>query len=135
VHDLPRTVVADLPQHLWINGPGSPADGDQLSETYAMKSSESPGSLHRIPPPKESMKVLRESLLIDENTGSGAVRYSSGGTGLHIVVAQYRRITGEYNPPVQESGSVGPWSISEHRGDAASIARACASALLGDADS
>jgi hypothetical protein len=40
---------------------------------------------------------------------------------------QYRRITGEYNPQVRKSGSVDPWSISEHRGDAAGIL----SALLG----
>jgi hypothetical protein len=136
VHDLPRTVVADLPQHLWINGPGSPADGDQLSETYAMKSSESPGSLHRIPPPKESMKVLRESLLIDENTGSGAVRYSSGGTGLHIVVAQYRRTNGESNPrcgnPAQPAhgasvsiGAMPPASFQHCSGICIRIARGC----------
>src|SRR6202011_4675347 len=29
---------------------------------------------------------------------------------------QYRRIKGETDPQVQESGSIGPWSISEHRG-------------------
>jgi len=40
---------------------------------------------------------------------------------------QYRRRKGEYNPQVPKSGSAGPSSISEHRGDAASIL----SALLG----
>jgi hypothetical protein len=44
---------------------------------------------------------------------------------------QYRRINGERNPQVRKSGSVGSWSISEHRGDAAGIL----SALVGDADS
>jgi hypothetical protein len=40
---------------------------------------------------------------------------------------QYRRIKGENNPQARKSGSVGPWSIREHRGDAAGIL----SALLG----
>jgi hypothetical protein len=32
------------------------------------------------------MKVLRESLLVDEDTGSAVVRHSSWATGLHILV-------------------------------------------------
>jgi hypothetical protein len=58
------------------------------SDTYAAKSSDPPISLHRIPPPKESMKVLRESLLVDENTGSVVVRHSPWVTCLHLVVVR-----------------------------------------------
>jgi hypothetical protein len=48
---------------------------------------------------------------------------------------QYRRIKGESNPQAGKSDPIGPWGTNEHRGDAGSIARAYASALLGDADS
>jgi hypothetical protein len=52
------------------------------------KSSDPPVFPHQIPPPKESMKVLRESLPVDEDTRSGAVRHSSWVTGLHILVVR-----------------------------------------------
>jgi hypothetical protein len=45
-------------------------------------------SLHQIPPPKESMKALRESLLVIENTGSYVIRHSPCVTGLHLVVVR-----------------------------------------------
>jgi hypothetical protein len=58
----------------------------QCQDTSAMKSSDPPILLHRVPPPKESMKVPRESLLIDEDTGSGLVRHSPWVICLHLVV-------------------------------------------------
>jgi hypothetical protein len=58
------------------------------SDTYATKSSDPPISLHRIPPPKETTKVLRESPLVDENTDSIVVRHSPWVTCLHLVVVR-----------------------------------------------
>jgi hypothetical protein len=61
---------------------------ESMFKDCTTKSSDPPIFLHRIPPPKESIKVVRESLLVNEDTGSGAVRHSSWVTGLHIVVVR-----------------------------------------------
>src|SRR5271156_3564577 len=47
--------------------------------------------LHRVPPPKESMKgVLRESLLVGKHSGSSQLRHSSWVTARAIVVVSLR---------------------------------------------
>jgi hypothetical protein len=61
---------------------------EACKELCKTKSSVPPMFFHRNPPPKESMKVVRESLLVDENTGSGVVRHSPWVTGQHIVVVR-----------------------------------------------
>jgi hypothetical protein len=76
-----------------LAGQGFGADSGQARSTpmfrnLSTKSSDPPVFLHRIPPPKESMKVLRESPLVDEDTGSGAVRHSSWVIGVHSVVVR-----------------------------------------------
>jgi hypothetical protein len=74
------------PNPLRVSGANPGRKVPQCQDTYATKSSDPPILLHRVPPPKESMKVPRESLLIDEDTGSGLVRHSPWVTCLHLVV-------------------------------------------------
>ena len=52
--------------------------------------------LHRVPPPKESMKgVLRESLLVGKHSGSSQLRHSSWVTARAIVVVSSRPDSGQ----------------------------------------
>src|ERR1700691_3129560 len=64
--------------------------------------------LHRVPPPKESMKgVLRESLLVGKHSGSSQLRHSSWVTVGPIVVVPWRPYRGRRQTFVGLAASLG----------------------------